>query len=95
VETGLGLLDGDLTQPYPVGSPVQVLIRPEDVVHDDDSPVQAEVLRRTFRGANVLYTLRLDCGAKVQALVPSHCEHSIGERIGIHTDVRDIVVFAD
>jgi iron(III) transport system ATP-binding protein len=93
VETGLGLLDGVMTATTPAGTVVQLLVRPEDIVHDDNNPVQAEVLRRNFRGANILYTLLLDSGDKVQALVPSHCDHEPGEKIGIHPDVRHLVIF--
>jgi len=50
------------------------------------------VLRRDFRGANILYTLRLDSGHPVQALVPSHCSHAGGERIGIRADIRHLVI---
>ncbi len=93
VETGLGLLSGVLSQPLPERTAVQLLIRPEDVVHDDDSPVKAEVLRRNFRGANILYQLLLENGDQVQALVPSHCDHKPGEKIGILPDVRHLVLF--
>jgi iron(III) transport system ATP-binding protein len=93
VETGLGLLDGVMTATTPTETVVQLLIRPEDIVHDDNSPVKAEVIRRNFRGANILYTLLLGSGDKVQALVPSHCDHQPGEKIGIHPDVRHLVIF--
>jgi iron(III) transport system ATP-binding protein len=93
VETGLGLLDGVMTEATPSGTAVQLLVRPEDIVHDDNSPVKAEVLHRNFRGANILYTLLLGSGEKVQALVPSHCDHEPGEKIGIHPDVRHLVIF--
>ena len=93
IETGLGLLEGISTCDCLPEQAVDILIRPEDVIHDDDSPVKAEVVRRNFRGANVLYTLRLISGDLVQALVPSHCDHAPGEHIGIRTDVRHIVVF--
>ena len=93
IETGLGLLDGSLTCDCDPEQAVDILIRPEDIVHDDDSPVKAEVVRRNFRGASILYTLRLTSGDLVQALVPSHCDHAPGEYIGIHTDVRHLVVF--
>ena len=49
---------------------VTVLLRPDDVVHDDASPVQAQVVRKAFRGAQFLYTLRLPSGATLLALVP-------------------------
>lgn len=93
LDTGLGLLNGDLSETHPIGSAVQLLVRPEDVVHDDTSPVKAEVLRRSFRGASILYHLRLQNGERVQALVPSHCDHQPGEKIGIIPDVRHLVTF--
>ena len=93
VETGLGLLSGVVNPALPANSAVQLLIRPEDIVHDDASPVKAQVVRRSFRGANILYHLLLEGGDQVQALVPSHCDHQPGEKIGIHPDVRHLVLF--
>lgn len=93
VETGLGTFSGIIDSRLQTNTVVQLLIRPEDVVHDDDSPVQAKVLRRSFRGANILYHLLLDGGDQVQALVPSHCDHQPGEKIGIQPDVRHLVLF--
>ncbi len=93
VETALGVFQGDFTAPCSSGCQVQVLIRPEDVSHDDVFPLRAEVLRRNFRGPNILYTLRLDNDAEIQALVPSHCSHAVGERIGIRAEIHHIVLF--
>jgi iron(III) transport system ATP-binding protein len=73
--------------------PVDVLIRPDDIVHDDRSPIQAEVLHKAFRGAEILYTLRLDSGGKLLSLVPSHHDHAIGEHIGIRVEVDHVVAF--
>ena len=75
------------------GCHVEVLLRPDDIVHDDQSPMQAEILHRAFRGAEFLYTLRLASGAEVLSLVPSHHDHAIGERIGIRLDVDHVVAF--
>ena len=72
---------------------VTVLLRPDDVVHDDASPVQAQVVRKAFRGAQFLYTLKLPSGATLLALVPSHHDHPVGERIGIRFDADHIVTF--
>ena len=93
VETSLGLLDGIMTATMTSDTAVKLLLRPEDIIHDDNSPVKAEVLRRSFRGANILYSLLLRNGDQVQALVPSHCDHQPGERIGILPDVRHLVLF--
>lgn len=95
VRTGLGLLTGEGTVSAAVGSAVKVLIRPEDVVLDDDSPHGAVVETKTFRGPTVLYALRLDNEELVQVLVPSHHRHDPGQRIGIRQKVEDLVVFAD
>ena len=75
------------------GSPIDVLLRPDDIVHDDASTLKAEVAHKAFRGADILYTLRLAGGAKVLSLVPSHHNHAIGERIGIRLDVDHVVTF--
>jgi iron(III) transport system ATP-binding protein len=56
--------------------------------------MQAEVLSKAFRGAEILYTLKLESGRNVLALVPSHHNHAIGERIGIRLDVDHVVAFA-
>ena len=72
---------------------VQVLLRPDDVVHDDDSPLQAVVVRKAFRGAEFLYTLRLPSGREVLALVPSHHDHAVDESIGIRLNAEHVVVF--
>ena len=78
---------------FGLGSQVEVLIRPDDILHADASPLQAEVERRAFRGAEFLYTLRLPSGAQVLTQVPSHHDHAIGEKIGIRLDVDHVVAF--
>jgi iron(III) transport system ATP-binding protein len=70
-----------------------VLLRADDIVHDDDAPVKAEIIRKAFRGSEFLYTLRLDSGETVMAHVPSHHDHKIGERIGIRAQVDHVVTF--
>jgi iron(III) transport system ATP-binding protein len=77
----------------PRGCPVDVLLRPDDVVHDDLSRVTATVLHKAFRGAEFLYTLALDSGAQVLSLVPSHHNHAIGERIGIRLELDHVVAY--
>ena len=75
------------------GDAVDVLLRPDDVVHDDASAITATVMARAFRGAEFLYTLRLDSGRELLSLVPSHHDHAIGMRIGIRLDVEHVVAF--
>jgi iron(III) transport system ATP-binding protein len=93
VVTELGELDTDAPLLAPDGCPLDVLIRPDDIVHDDASPWRAEVAAKAFRGADFMYTLALPSGARVLSLVPSHHDHAIGERIGIRLAIDHIVGF--
>jgi iron(III) transport system ATP-binding protein len=71
-----------------------VLLRPDDVIHDDESPFKAQVMRRAFRGAQFLYTVRLESGRELLALIPSHHDHQIGEYIGLRFDADHVITFA-
>ncbi|MES2535192.1 MAG: ABC transporter ATP-binding protein [Pseudomonadota bacterium] len=72
---------------------VDVLLRADDVIHDDASEQKAEVVRKAFRGADFLYTLKLGSGQTLLALVPSHHDHAIGEKIGIRLGADHVVTF--
>ena len=93
VETRLGVLPARDGAAGAAAGPVDVLLRPDDVVHDDASPVGAVVSARAFRGAEFLYTLRLDSGHELLSLVPSHHDHAVGTRIGIRLDVEHLIAF--
>ena len=94
--TPLGDLTGldtcQLPSAFPDGA-CDVLLRADDIVHDDNAPVKAEVLRKAFRGSEFLYTLRLANGQTVLAHVPSHHDHQIGEWIGIRPEADHLVTF--
>lgn len=93
VETGMGVLKGNFTHPCKNGCLANVLIRPEDIVHTHTSSLKAKILKKTFRGANILYTLQLPSNDNVLALVPSHHNHRLGQEIGIMPQVDDIILF--
>jgi len=57
------------------GQSISLLLRPDDVVHDDASQLMAQVSEEGVRGAEFLYTLQLDDGNRVLSLVPSHHNH--------------------
>jgi iron(III) transport system ATP-binding protein len=75
------------------GGECDVLLRADDIVHDDHAPVQAQIVRKSFRGSEFLYTLRLASGHTVLAHVPSHHDHALGEWIGIRAQVDHVVTF--
>jgi iron(III) transport system ATP-binding protein len=96
VETPLGELTDVAECPLPGAYPsgeCDVLLRADDIVHDDEAPVKAEIMRKAFRGSEFLYTLRLAGGQTVLAHVPSHHDHRIGEWIGIRAEVDHVVTF--
>jgi len=101
VEIELGVLegvsaaecDGGSCLVFGEGAEVEVLLRPDDIIHDDASSMLAEVERKAFRGAEFFYTLRLPSGGRVLAQVPSHHNHAIGEKIGIRLEVDHVVAF--
>ncbi len=93
VETELGVLRSDEPLGLPIGTSVDVLVRPDDIVHDDDSPSAAVVVDKAFRGAEFLYTLALASGARLLSLVPSHHNHPVNQAIGIRMDIEHLVVF--
>ncbi len=93
VETGLGIMAGAVREGLSRGSAVDVLVRPDDIIHDDASGLTALVESRVFRGAQFLYTLRLNSGARVMCLASSHHDHAVGERIGIRVEIEHLVMF--
>lgn len=93
VEIELGILQGEVPRHCTDGCTVDVLLRPDDIVHADSSSLQATVVYKAFRGAEILYTLRLASGARVLSLVPSHHNHGVGEKIGIRLEADHIVAF--
>jgi len=93
VQTELGTITGTLSLGLEHGTSVKVLIRPDDIVHDDNSALTANVLDKAFRGAEFLYTLMLASGTKVLSLVPSHHNHPVNEPIGIRLEIDHLVVF--
>ncbi|MFN4361479.1 MAG: ABC transporter ATP-binding protein [Hylemonella sp.] len=96
VQTPLGELSDMAECPLPTAfcnGECDVLLRADDIVHDDNAPVKAEIIRKAFRGSEFLYTLRLAGGQTVLAHVPSHHDHKIGEWIGIRPEVDHVVTF--
>ena len=96
LRTALGDLSGPLDCPLPAAYPdgqCDLLLRADDIVHDDDSSVKARIERKAFRGSEFLYTLSLPGGERLMAHVPSHHDHQVGEWIGIRAAVDHLVTF--
>ena len=93
VETALGCVKGLFNESVAPGRVVELLVRPDDVIHDDVSPLKLEVVDKVFQGAGYIYTLRLDDGSEILCLVQSHHDHAIGEEIGVVLQIQHVVAF--
>ncbi len=93
VQTGLGTLTGEICGHWPAGAKGHILIRPEDIIHDDNSPCQVKIARKHFRGAHILYTLHTRDREEILALVSSHHDHQLGQSIGIRPELDEIILF--
>lgn len=78
---------------YKKGSPVDVLLRPDDVLLDGDNGIECRISDRHFKGAQIMYTLQAPGGAELLSLVGSHFDHAIGERVKVRVDARHLVMF--
>jgi len=93
VETDLVTLEGRVPKGCKPGCKVKVLVRPDDIIHDDCSPRKAIIRKREFRGASYLYTLELQTGVRLLSMVHSHHDHAVGENLGIVLEIEHLVVF--
>ena len=72
---------------------VEILLRPDDILHDDASPLTGTIVRKSFRGSIYLYTVNLEDGQSFYCLADSHHDHQLGERIGLRLNIEHIVLF--
>jgi len=93
VATEFGLINGNRAYTWPKGTEVDVLIRPDDVVPDADAEMKATVMHKAFKGAEIMYTLKLPTGGKVLSLFPSHQDHDIGDLVGVRIAADHLVAF--
>ena len=95
VATALGTIGSRAALAGVPGDRVDVLMRPDDLLCVDmaDAPVGGVIEEQDFRGAEYLYTIRLDSGERVLSLARSHHGYPIGTRIGLQLDTRHLITF--
>jgi len=81
----LGEIQGEFSMDYPLNEQVELLIQPEDLIHDDESDLKLEVVDKKFRGTNFVYTLKTASNNLLPVFVHSHHEHlhQENEKFGI------------
>jgi iron(III) transport system ATP-binding protein len=92
VESPLGSLTTHHVHTSQCGS---LLVRPDDVVHDDPAPTRGTVVKRNFRGIYQILHIRLEDGSLVQSMAPSHHDHRIGESVGLRLEMDHVIVFEE
>jgi len=93
VDCELGILKTDKSHQLNKNQVVDMLIRPDDVIHNDDSTTLAKIINKQFQGSHFLYLLELDRGSTVYCYASSHHNHSVGEKIGINLEMEHLVLF--
>ena len=92
VSTNLGTFFGD-TSKFIIGSNVIVMIRPDDIIHDDNSAQSAKVIEKVFHGSDFLYKLEINKGEMIFCYTSSHHDHSLNEVIGIKPAIDHLIMF--
>lgn len=93
VQSEFGELRGSREIDLPKGAGIEVLIRPDDVLLDMVSQVRGRIVRKAFKGAEILYTLRFESGTVLLALFPSHANFDLGNEVGVRLEVDHLVTF--
>ncbi|MEM9603875.1 MAG: ABC transporter ATP-binding protein [Pseudomonadota bacterium] len=91
--TELGEIPLQTPSPFEVNTPIELLVRPDDVVLDERSAYTGDVVERKFRGSEHLYTVRLPGSTRVLCAAPSHLDRRVGEQIGVRLALDHLVVF--
>jgi len=92
VDSVLGCLVGDEPLGYAPGTPVELLIRPDDIQHCEESPLTGRIVSKWFRGSHYLYHVQLDNGEVLPCITACHHDHDVGEDLGISIELDHLVV---
>lgn len=93
VHSDLGNIRGDLDHGFADNTQVDLLVRPDDILHDDDSEFVGVIVSRWFRGSHFLYRVKLSSGKVVYCFASSHHNHSVGQEIGLSVHLDHLVMF--
>mgnify|MGYP001627806493 CR=1 FL=1 len=93
IESELGSLVGKRTSQWQTGILLDVLIRPDDIVYDADSPLRPKVTEKTFAGTSTLYRFRLSDDTEFEALFRSHLDFRLGEHVPVRVEADHLIAF--
>lgn len=93
INTDLGVLNLESPTEYTAQDRVDLLIRPDDVLHDDDSNYLGLITSKQFKGTYFQYQVELTNGQRLLCIASSHHNHALGQRIGIRLDLDHTILF--
>lgn len=93
VHSDLGTIRGDLDHGFADDTKVDLLIRPDDILHDDDSEFVGVIVSKLFRGSHFLYRVKLSSDKIVYCFASSHHNHQVGQEIGLSVHLDHLVMF--
>jgi iron(III) transport system ATP-binding protein len=94
IDTPLGMIEADRAFLWQSGTPVDLLIRPDDLVFSDSGPLRGRVIAKAFKGAETLYTVL--CGKhdiRLQCLLGSHLDYRLGDTLRLRLQLDHVVAF--
>ncbi|RMF12951.1 MAG: ABC transporter ATP-binding protein [Gammaproteobacteria bacterium] len=93
VSTELGVISGDRAYIWPENTPVDVLLRPDDILLDESAPIRAHIRDKIFSGSSTLYRLNLPSGLALDVLAPSHQDYPVNSEIGLRLEADHLIAF--
>ncbi len=91
--SALGKLSIPESKQFAPGSHVDILVRPDDILHDDASQFKGEITQIIFRGSHYQYRVRIEEGIELFCFTDSHHKHELGEWIGLSPVLEHLVIF--
>lgn len=92
-DTDIGRLQANRTYPLETGSQVEILLRPDDILPDENGDIRATIVEKAFKGAEILYSVALPTGQTLLSLFPSHCNHPIGKKVTLRAALDHLICF--
>ncbi|WP_303285647.1 ABC transporter ATP-binding protein [Marinobacter sp. SS8-8] len=93
IESELGTIRGNRAYKWSSGTLVDVLIRPDDIVHDPGSDLRPKVIEKTFAGTSTLYRFRCSEDTEFEALFRSHLDFHLGEHVPVRVEADHLIAF--
>ena len=93
VDTALGRLEGQDPLKFSPGTPVELLIRPDDIQHQEGANITGVIVSKWFRGSHYLYHVKLENGEIVPCITACHHDHDVNETLDLKVEFDHLVVF--